>query len=499
MVAGALCVACSQPLSSSSDGSIELLSGAPRAVRIVLFGDVMLGRRVGDVVANSPDTVFDRLRPVVVAADLALANLESPLTDRPHVAGPNALEADPVAGASLLAGAGFDAMAIANNHAGDVGSATIGDTVRALEAAGIEAIGGGADVTEALAPLVRTVHGVRIALLAFDLTLGGPPAGDRPGVASWDTATAERAVRSARAGADVVIVGVHGGVEFLPRPDPVLRSVVDRLTSWGADVVWGHGTHVAYEVAVVDGPDGPDGPDGRVSVQAHGLGNALFDQGGARTAQGAVLEVLVDTTGVVAHRTGVVDSYLRSSFAGWDQPSGDTALVGGEWWTLDRSVALTGNAEVVRGAVPMLVARGVLVDAVLTDLTGDGVDEMVAAYRTPFRDKVLHAAFGGVDFRDASGRAAHLGVFDATSGRLLWGAGTLTRPIARIAGCDRAIAVAFTELDDDTITGGGAWTWRGFGFATAAELDGAAIPTCADVDGDGSTEPVLLRHGAAPG
>ncbi len=140
-----------------------------------------------------------------------------------------------------------------------------------------------------------------------------------------------------------------------------------------------------------------------------------------------------------------------------------------------------------------------LVDAVLADLTGDGRDEVVASYRTRFRDKVLHAAFPGVDFRDEAGRAAHLGVFDSTSGRLLWGAGTLTRPISRLAGCDGAIALAFTELDDDTVTGGGAWTWRGFGFATAAEVDGATTPMCADIDGDGSTEPVLLRQAATEG
>jgi hypothetical protein len=104
-----------------------------------------------------------------------------------------------------------------------------------------------------------------------------------------------------------------------------------------------------------------------------------------------------------------------------------------------------------------------------------------------------------VAFADASGRAAHLGVFDAAGGRLLWGAGTMPRPVGVIAGCDGSIAVAFVELDDAGITGGGAWTWRGFGFATAPELDGPVVPACADIDGDGATEPLLLRSGGEQG
>jgi hypothetical protein len=38
----------------------------------------------------------------------------------------------------------------------------------------------------------------------------------------------------------------------------------------------------------------------------------------------------------------------------------------------------------------------------------------------------------------------------------------------------------------------GAWTWRNKTFAVATDLPGFATPGCADVDGNGFLDPVLL-------
>ena len=68
---------------------------AAPAVRLVFIGDVMLGRGVAEVAAHDPGSIFERLRPALVEADLAMANLESPLTTRPHATSGHALEAEP--------------------------------------------------------------------------------------------------------------------------------------------------------------------------------------------------------------------------------------------------------------------------------------------------------------------------------------------------------------------------------------------------------------------
>ncbi|MGZ4462664.1 MAG: CapA family protein, partial [Gaiellaceae bacterium] len=110
---------------------------SPPTARLLLAGDVMLGRGVSQAAAADPGGLFEGVRFELASADYALANLESPLTRRSHdpAHGPNALEASPQS-ARLLASAGFDAMSVANNHAGDAGPATVSDTIRALARAG---------------------------------------------------------------------------------------------------------------------------------------------------------------------------------------------------------------------------------------------------------------------------------------------------------------------------------------------------------------------------
>ncbi len=166
-------------------------AGGQTSVRLLFVGDVMLGRSVAPVVAADPLSVFEQLRPAVADADLAFANLESPLTRRAHLTGEFALEADPTS-AALLAGAGFDVIDVANNHATDAGPETVLDTVDALESVGLLAVGGGATSAEAAAPLIVELDGIRVGTIAFDLAGGQPATAVDPGVNTWD---ADRRVR----------------------------------------------------------------------------------------------------------------------------------------------------------------------------------------------------------------------------------------------------------------------------------------------------------------
>jgi poly-gamma-glutamate synthesis protein (capsule biosynthesis protein) len=300
-------------------------------VRLLFGGDVMLGRDVAPVVRSDPSGVFRDVRLVVGSADLAMANLESPLTRRAHTArNPNALEASP-GSARLLARAGFDAMGVANNHAGDAGVGSVTDTIAALRTAGVRPVGGGANVANARAPQVVDIRGVRVAVLAFDATRQGAPAGRAsPGIAWWDERAANDAVQRARLGADLVVVGLHGGVEYGRVPDDGIRLIADLLAGWGADIVWASGPHVVQPVYVVN----PDG-DGRRTVVATSLGNMLFDQTQPGTQEGALLEVLAGQNGVVGFRIGSTqDGDRRVHFAGWARPEGRAVVIDGRRWDL---------------------------------------------------------------------------------------------------------------------------------------------------------------------
>jgi len=480
---GALLVARGDAGAPRAQASRPAGPSSGRTISLLFAGDVMLGRGVGAVA--DPRQLFADIRFEVSSADLAVANLESPLTKRPHDphAGPNALEAAP-ASASLLAAAGFDAAAVANNHAGDAGPGTVTDTIEALSRSGIVAVGGGASAAGAYAPRIVEVKGVRVALLAFDATGEGPRAGPTtPGVASWDERLARDAVLRARSQADVVAVGIHGGTEYVGVADPSLMRLARRLASWGADVVWGQGAHVVQPVRIIHART-----DGRPSIVATSLGNLLFDQHLPGTQQGALLEVLVSADGASAFRVGAAHATAPVRFLGWRLPKGDAVALGTEWWNLARSVTPAAKER------PRSLAgfQGKVVDAAIGDPEGDGGRQLVIAFRRAFHATDVSPLVPRSRLVDRHGLSAHVGLYRVRDLRPLWVAGTLFRPVAAVAACDGAIAVAYSALDSRAIVSTGAWRWAGFGFLTLPELPGRGVPACADIAG--RLAPVVLER-----
>jgi len=459
------------------------------AVSVLLVGDAMLGRSVAPIVAADAEGVFRDVRRIVRKADVAAVNVESPLTLRLHTSpNPFRLEAAP-ATAGLLAGAGFDVAALANNHTGDAGPASVLDSVRAVVDAGMVPVGAGADLDTAWRPAIVDVEGVRVAFLAIEAIGQGMPAtGTSPGVATWDPEMARAAVAAAQEIADVVVVGVHGGIPYHAGPDPVVDPIVEQLATWGVDVVWGHGPHVRRPAAAVD----PD-RDGHITLAAPSLGNFLFDQrADDATSTGSILEVLVDAAGVVAHRIGTeTHEDLRVHFSGWEPPEGDAVLLDGEWWILDRAVGLVDTT------IPYEPSDdGVVVSAAQGDMDLDGIPEVVVSYRHPLRIKPHELL--APPATDTAGRSAHLGVFDA-EGRPLWLSRRPPHPVGALAACDGSAAFAYTTLDADAVIATAAGVWTGFGFVADAELPGPGTVACADVDHDGRLDPVVLRRGASHG
>jgi poly-gamma-glutamate capsule biosynthesis protein CapA/YwtB (metallophosphatase superfamily) len=458
-------------------------------VSIVLVGDISLGRGVAPIAAGDPEGLFEGVRRVVRNADLAMGNLESPLSTRPHISqNPHVLVADP-ATAELVAAAGFDVMSLANNHAGDAGPESVLDTIAAVEAAGMTSVGGGADETTAAEPLVVDVSGVRVAVVAFDATRAGLRAGPEPGIVHWEPETARNLVLAAATRADLVIASVHGGVEYLPEADPRMIAIAEQLVDWGVDVVWGHGPHVVQPVTSIPSTGG------RTAVVATSLGNFLMDQRGPATGHGAVLEVLADRTGVLAFRVGATSHLdLRVRFDGWELPGGDAALLDGEWWELVRAPVLSPTQPTPVDEF----AEGTVVAAGTGRLTGDGPD-LVVSFRRPSRPHPVRDGLPGVRWADGDGMTAHLGIYQTEDLEPVWVAGMVPGPVAALAVCDGAVALAYSTLDDPAVIATGGARWRDFGLFASVRLPGEGLPACADVDGDGTTEPVIVDRRAVAG
>jgi poly-gamma-glutamate capsule biosynthesis protein CapA/YwtB (metallophosphatase superfamily) len=455
--------------------------GRSGPVSIVLVGDLMVGRGVAAAVTRSPETVFAGVRHVIRSADLAVANLESPLTALPHLSpNPFSLQAD-AAAATVIAQAGFDVMSLANNHIGDAGPEGARDTIAAVAGAGMTPVGAGDSMAAAAAPIFVQVGSVTVAILAFDATGQGLAAEDDTGVAAWDPVIVEPAMEAARSRADVLIVSVHGGIEYLTRPDPRMEDIASSLVTMGADVVWGHGPHVSHPVRTTS--------DGR--VVATSLGNFLFDQHGPETGSGTILEVLADTEGVIAFRVGsTTHRASRVRFEGWSVPEGDAVLLDGEWWTPVCSI----TPMTPPGGDTTNFDTGRVISASVGRITSPDRDEIAISYRKPAVSHPVRDGMPAVSWVDADGNVAQLGIYRLSDLAPVWEAGMVPAPVARVVACDGSVAMAYSGLDDPAAYATGAAVWRQWGLDVAEMLPGDGMLTCADVDGDGRTEPLVLRR-----
>ena len=198
---------------------------------------------------------------LVRAADVAIANHEAPISDggddialyRKYV------YRAPSASARALADAGFDVLALANNHTLDAGADGLADTMAIAARAGLTTIGAGRDAAEARRGVVVDVGGVRVGLLAycerqllFDAYMDLFARAHHPGVAMAVEPDLRRDIARLHARADLVVVSFHIGDNYAP-PTYAARAWAERAIDDGADLVVDHHPHVAHPIAMYRG------------------------------------------------------------------------------------------------------------------------------------------------------------------------------------------------------------------------------------------------------
>jgi poly-gamma-glutamate capsule biosynthesis protein CapA/YwtB (metallophosphatase superfamily) len=228
------------------------------------------------------------------AADITIGNLESSLGDMGEpVAKSYNFQAPPEA-AQSLALAGFDIVSLANNHAMDYGPQALLQAVEILESNEIQTLGAGANLTDARKPVIVEKNGIRVAFLGyvdvpvevtgFD-TRSWEAGLESPGIAWASPETIIQDVSAAKASADVVVVILHSGYEFLQQPSPAQIAASQAAIDAGASLVIGHHSHLLQGVSFYG--------DG---VIVYGLSNFAFDMEGS--SDSAILNIWLDSGGV---------------------------------------------------------------------------------------------------------------------------------------------------------------------------------------------------------
>ncbi len=241
-------------------------SCAPVVVEIGLTGDTMvhgmqLKSALQDNGSYSMDGWFDAIAAITARPDVMLANLETNIAGEDLGYSGYPRFNSPPSVLEELREVGVDHLQTANNHCLDRGIRGGLRTLEAVEAHGFSHSGTFASAEARNLPwAMLTLPGeLRVAVLGYTYGTEAPPPEETWRVAYYDQQTVELDIHRARqAGADLVIVGVHWGREYQPKPEPFQVDLAKHWIEAGADIVWGHHPHVIQpaEVHTVDGRDG---------------------------------------------------------------------------------------------------------------------------------------------------------------------------------------------------------------------------------------------------
>jgi poly-gamma-glutamate capsule biosynthesis protein CapA/YwtB (metallophosphatase superfamily) len=236
-------------------GRLDRGEAAGQAV-VAFGGDVILGQSQNALTARDGPTRALGGVPELAEADLAIVNLEGVVanTGAPVAKGsgrqPFHFRGRPEL-LAVLAAAGIDVVATANNHSGDYGPEALLEQLRLLDGMNLGHVGSGPNREAAWRPALRRAGPLSVAVFAADATMAAFAATeDRPGncYLSWDdpeawrTAFAPR-IAEARRAAHVVLVVVHCGVDFETQPRPREIALCRALVEAGADAVLNSSSH----------------------------------------------------------------------------------------------------------------------------------------------------------------------------------------------------------------------------------------------------------------
>lgn len=308
-------------------------TATPFSLHLAASGDILTHRSVWNSAARNAggkgydyNPMFDQVRPLISKADLALCHMETPLSpDNTDLTKPYALVFNvPHEIAPALAKAGFDGCDRVGNHILDRGTKGIANTAKVLADAGIKSQGPTPTESPRQDAVLFDANGTKVAHLAYAYTALNefssntnlPP--EAPWAKHWMFPVAKAsgiiadAKRARQAGAEVVAVSLHWGVEYSSEASAEQRALAKALLeSPEVDVILGTHVHVPQPCEKING-----------KYVIYGMGNFLSNQSpsvaaGLRpeTQDGMVVDIALtrDETGKVTQQMTYQPTHVRIS------------------------------------------------------------------------------------------------------------------------------------------------------------------------------------------
>lgn len=299
----------------------DSVGSAPTA-QLLFAGDAMqhqaqLDRalQLGGGKAYDYSDCFTLIAPEVHGADYAVCNLEVPLGGGPDYTGYPCFSA-PDSYAEALRDAGFDMMLTANNHSLDRRDKAARRTLTALDRLGLDHVGSYRDQAQrdSRVPFVRNIKGFKVGFLNYTYGTNGIQPNDGVEIALIDRDRIKREMELTRAaGAEILVVAMHWGIEYVLLENGVQRSLADFLIDNGADLIIGGHPHVVQPMKVVRNER-----DGKDVLVVYSLGNLISNMKTADTRGGALVRAYLtrDKEGRARFSHADYDTFFSAKPAG---------------------------------------------------------------------------------------------------------------------------------------------------------------------------------------
>lgn len=272
--------------------------GAPQGADLLFVGDAMqhqaqldVARQLGGGKGYDYSGCFTYIAPTVTEADYAVCNLEVPLGGGPDYTGYPCFSA-PDSYAVALKDAGFDMFLTANNHCLDRRDRAARRTLAALDSLGIDHVGTFHDSAdrECKVPFIKDINGIKIGFLNYTYGTNGIEPREGAEIALIEKPRMAKEIRRTReAGAEIVVVAIHWGVEYVLLPNRNQEDIADFLVDQGVDLIIGGHPHVIQPMKVVRNEK-----EQKDVLVVYSLGNFISNMKTADTRGGALVRARVE-------------------------------------------------------------------------------------------------------------------------------------------------------------------------------------------------------------
>lgn len=295
--------------------------GQSQRAELIFVGDAMQHQaqldRAKEIGGNCYDysDCFTLIAPEITKADYAVCNLEVPLGGGPSYSGYPCFSA-PDSYAKALKDAGFDLFLTANNHCLDRRDKAARRTLTALDSLKVDHIGTFHDAAqrEKLVPFIKDINGIKFGFLNYTYGTNGIEPAEGIEVALIDRNKMAEEIRKTRdAGAEIIVVAIHWGVEYVLLQNKNQEDLAQFLADQGADLIIGGHPHVIQPMKVIRNER-----EGKDVLIVYSLGNFISNMKTADTRGGALVRTVIerDEDGIARFKHADYDTFFSAKPAG---------------------------------------------------------------------------------------------------------------------------------------------------------------------------------------